>query len=102
MAEVHALVIECGRRAGDDLPPRASGARIVCYAPGADLEAAIAAASAVIRDAGLSLRTVTAHGTLADRLAKGVLTASERLLMERVHRIGRVVIAELTPTYEQS
>jgi hypothetical protein len=100
MAEVHALVIECGRRAGDDLPPGASGARVVCYAPGVDVEDAIAAATTLLRDAGLAPVTASAHGTLAERRARGELSASERLLMDRVLRTGRVIIAELVPTYD--
>ena len=102
MAEVHALVIECGRREGDDLPLRAIGARVVCYALGADVEEATAAASAVVREAGMAPQTIVAHGTMAERRARGEITASELLLMERVSRTGRVVIAELTPLYEKS
>jgi hypothetical protein len=102
MAEVHALVIECGRRVGDDLPPGAKGARIVCYAPGVDVEDAIEAASAVVRAAGMAPVAAAAHGTLAERRVRGELTASERLLMDRALRTGRVIIAELVPTYDQS
>ncbi len=102
MAEVHTLVIECGRRVGDDLPPGSTGARIICYAPGVDLDDAIAAASAVIGEAGLALVKVTGHGALSERSARGEITASERLLIDRALRTGRVVIAEIVPTYDET
>ena len=101
MAEVHALVIECGRRVGDELPHGATGARLVCYAAGVDAEDAISAALEVVTAAGMEPLSAAAYGTLVDRQARGELTASERLLMERALRTGRVVIAELSPTYPQ-
>jgi hypothetical protein len=102
MAEVHALVIDCGRRVGDDLPPRSTGARVVCYASGDDLEEAMDAATAVVREAGMEPRAAGVHEPLSERLARGELSASERLLIERVLSTGRVVIVELTPTYDPS
>lgn len=99
MKEVHALVIECGRRVGDDLPRGATGARLVCYAPGADVEEAAAAALAVVEAAGMLPRTALSRGTLSERRASGLATASEQLLMDRALRTNRVVIAELTPIY---
>jgi hypothetical protein len=97
--DVYALVIECGRGPGDDLPDGAVGARMVCYAPGVDEEAAIEAATAVIREAGMLPGKATSHGNLAQRLARGEATAGERSLMRRVERDRRVVIAELTPLF---
>ena len=97
--EVHALVIECGRRVGDELPHGATGARLVCYAPGEDAEDAVASALEVVTAAGMEPLSASAHGTLAERRARGQLTASERLLMDRALRTGRVIIAELVPTY---
>ena len=102
MPEVHTLVIECGRRVGDDLPARATGARIVCYAPGVDLEDAISAATAVVVEAGLTPLKVTGQGTLSERQARGEITGSERTLMNRALRVGRVVIVDLTPIYDQT
>jgi hypothetical protein len=99
MADVYALVIDCGRRAGDELPPAATGARLVCYAPGVDVEAAIAAAFDVVTAAGMAPRSATAHGTLAERGARGELSAAEQRLMDRALESGRVVIAELAPIY---
>lgn len=99
MGEVHALVIECGRCGSDDLPAAASGATILCYAPGTDLEEAIEAACAVVRAAGMVPLVAAAHGGLAERRARGELTASERLLIDRALRTRRVIIAELTPVF---
>ena len=97
--EVYTLVIECGRRPGDDLPGWATGARLLCYVAGEDQAEAVQAAVAVLRDAGMAPLDVTGYGTFEDRLTEGEVGEEERLLIDRAGRERAVIIGELTPIF---
>jgi hypothetical protein len=98
---VYTLVIECGRRPGDDLPEAATGARLLCYVAADDQGEAVQAAVAVLRDAGMAPLDVTGYGTLEDRLAEDEVGEEERALIERAAREHSVIIGELTPLYAE-
>jgi hypothetical protein len=99
--EVYTLVIECGRRPGDYLPQRATGARLLCYVLGRDEDDAVSSAVAVVWDAGMAPLAFTNYGPLSERLAEGSVGEAERLLIDRAEREDTVVIGELTPLFEK-
>lgn len=99
--EVFTLVVQVGRTAGDDLPSKATGAGLVCYASGVDEAEAVRETVAVLKEAGLAPLDVTGYGTLDDRLAEGAdISADERALMGRALDENAVIVAQLTPFYD--
>lgn len=102
MAEVYTLLVQVGRKPGDGLPDGASGAAILCYASGSDEEEAVREAVALLRAADLAPLDVTGYGTLAERLADGHdVPEEERALMARAEAENAVVVAELTPLFDE-
>lgn len=99
--EVFTLLVQVGRKHGDGLPEGATGAALLCYAAGADEEEAVRETVALIRAADLAPLDVTGYGPLAERLADGQeVAAEERALMDRALAENAVVVAELTPFFE--
>jgi hypothetical protein len=99
--QVYTLVIEVGRKAGDGLPKKATGAGLICYATGVDEEEAVRETVAVLKQADLAPLDVTGHGTLEERLAAGdEVPEEERALMARALAENAVIVAEMTPFYD--
>jgi hypothetical protein len=99
---VFTLLVEVGRKAGDDLPPGATGGALLCYATGVDEAEAVREAVAVLKEAGLAPLDVSGYGTLEERLAEGHdIPEEERALMDRAARENAVVVAQVTPFYEK-
>jgi len=102
VGEVFTLLVEVGRKAGDGLPERATGAAILCYAAGVDEEEAVRETVALLKAADLAPLDVTGYGTLAERLAQGQdVPEEERALMERARADNAVVVAEMTPLFAE-
>ncbi len=100
--QVHTLLVELGRKQGDGLPEGASGAALVCYAAGADEAEAVRETVAVLKQAGLAPLEVSGYGTLEERLAKGHdIPGEERRLMERALEENAVIIAQMTPFFDE-
>lgn len=100
--EVFTLLVEVGRTAGDGLPEGATGAGLLCYAPGSDEAEAVRETVALLREAGLSPLEVTAIGTLAERLAEGhEIGPEERALMARAGDDGAVIVAAKEAIFPQ-
>ncbi len=98
--QVYTLVIEVGRKAGDGLPDKATGAALLCYASGVDEAEAVRETVAILREADLSPLDVTGHGTLDEQLAGGAeIGEDERALMDRALAENSVVVAQMTPFY---
>ncbi len=98
---VHTLLVEIGRKADDGLPEGATGAALVCYASGIDESEAVRETVAVLKTAGLSPLEVSGYGTLEERLAEGHdIPGEERKLMGRALAENAVIIAQMTPFYE--
>jgi hypothetical protein len=94
--QVHTLLVEVGRKAGDGLPDTATGAALLVYATGVTEEEAVREAVAVLKEAGLSPLDVTAHGTLAEREAAGEqIGREERALMARALAENAVIVAQV-------
>jgi uncharacterized protein (UPF0548 family) len=103
VAEVFTLLVEVGRRSGDGLPEGATGAALLCYASGTDEEEAVRETVAVLKQADLAPLDVTGYGTLEERLAQGqAVPKEERALMERARTENAVVVAEMTPFFDES
>lgn len=99
--QVHTLLVEVGRKQGDGLPDKATGAGLLCYASGVDEAEAVRETVAILQQADLSVLEVTGHGTRAEREAAGeTIEADEAALMDRALAENSVIVAVLTPYYD--
>jgi len=99
--QVFTLVIEVGRKAGDGLPAKATGAALMCYATGVDEAEAVRETVALLKAADLAPLDVEGYGTLEERLAAGdEIDGEERALMDRALAENSVVVAQLTPFFD--
>ena len=99
--QVFTLVVEVGRKAGDGLPDKATGAALMCYASGVDEAEAVRETVALLKAADLAPLDVSGYGTLEDRLAGGdEIDEDERGLMQRALDENSVVVAQMTPFFD--
>lgn len=99
--QVYTLVVQVGRKAGDGLPKKATGAALMIYASGVDEDEAVRETVAILKQADLAPLDVTGYGTLDERLAQGdEIDNEERALMERALAENSVVVAQMTPFYD--
>lgn len=99
--QVHTLLVEVGRKPGDGLPPKATGAGLLCYASGVDEAEAVRETVAILQQAEMSVLEVIGHGTRAEREAAGQkIEPDEAALMDRALAENSVVVAVLTPYYD--
>jgi hypothetical protein len=99
--QVYTLVVEVGRKAGDGLPAKATGAALMCYASGVDEEEAVRETVAILKQADLAPLDVSGYGTRADREAEGdEIGAEEQALMDRALAENAVIVAQVTPFYD--
>lgn len=98
--EVYTLVVEIGRKAGDGLPERATGAGLVIYASGVDEAEAVRETVAILKQAETAPLDVTGYGTLEERLAAGhEIPEEERTLMQRALEENAVIVAQIEPYF---
>ncbi len=99
---VYTLLVEVGRKDGDDLPDGASGAAMVCYSSGVDEAEAVRECVALMKQAGLAPLDVTGYGSLEERLAEGHdIPDEERTLMQRALDENSIVVAQSTTLFEE-
>ena len=99
--QVYTLVVEVGRKAGDGLPDKATGAGLVIYASGVDEAEAVRETVAILKEADLAPLDVAGHGTLDERLKAGdEIDADERALMARALDENSVIVAQMTPFFD--
>lgn len=99
--EVYTLLVEVGRKKGDGLPAGATGAALLCYASGVDEAEAVRETVATLKQADLAPLDVSGYGTLSERLAEGHdISEEERALMERSVAENAVIVAQMTPFFE--
>ncbi len=99
--QVYTLVIEVGRKENDGLPPKATGAALICYASGVDEAEAVRETVAILKQADLAPLDVSGYGTLEERLKNGdEIDDEERTLMDRALAENSVVVAQMTPFYD--
>jgi hypothetical protein len=98
---VYTLVVEVGRKAGDGLPEKATGAGLVIYASGVDEAEAVRETVAILKEADLAPLDVIGHGTLEERLKAGdEIPEEEQSLMLRALAENSVIVAEMTPFFD--
>ena len=98
---VFTLIVEAGRKAGDGLPDKATGAGLMCYASGVDEAEAVRETVAILKEADLAVREVQGLGTLEEREKAGEeIDAEERALMDRALRENAVIVAQMTPFFD--
>lgn len=99
--QVYTLAVEVGRKAGDGLPDKATGAGLMIYASGVDEAEAVRETVALLKAADMAPLDVSGYGTLEERLAAGdEIDAEERALMDRALAENAVVVAQMTPFYD--
>lgn len=98
---VYTLLVEVGRNPGDGLPKHATGAALMCYSSGVDEAEAVRETVAILKQADLAPLDVTGYGTVEEREAEGHdIPEEERALMARALEENSVIVAQMTPFYE--
>lgn len=99
--QVYTLLVEIGRKAGDGLPDRATGAALVVYASGIDEAEAVRETVAILKQADTAPLDVSGYGTLEEREAEGHdIGDEERALMRRALEENAVIVAQVTPFFD--
>ncbi len=99
--QVYTLLVEIGRKEGDGLPDRATGAALVVYASGVDEAEAVRESVAILKQADTAPLDVSGYGSLNERLAEGHdISDEEQVLMQRALDENAVIVAQMTPFYE--
>lgn len=101
--KVFTLLVEVGRKSGDGLPEGSTGAALMCYCPGVDEAEAVRETVATLKQADLAPLDVSGYGTLDERLAEGHdIDDVEQELMARALSENSVVVAQMTPFYDEA
>lgn len=96
--QVYTLLVEVGRKDGDGLPPKSTGAALIIYASGVDEAEAVRETVAILKQADMAPLDVSGYGTLEERLAEGhEIDEDERTLMARALEENAVIVAQITP-----
>ena len=99
--QVYTLLVEIGRKDGDGLPDKATGAALMCFAAGVDEAEAVRETVAILKQADVNPLDVTGYGTLAEREAEGHESdEEERALMQRALDENSVIVAQVTPFFD--
>lgn len=95
------MLVEIGRKDGDGLPDKATGAALMCFASGVDEAEAVRETVAILKQADTNPLDVTGYGTIADREAEGdEIDDEERALMQRALEENSVIVAQMTPFFD--
>ena len=99
--QVYTLLVQVGRKDGDGLPKKATGAALMVYASGVDEAEAVRETVAILKQADMAPLDVSGYGTLAEREAEGHdINDEERDLMQRALAENAVIVAQVTPLYD--
>ena len=99
--QVYTLLVEIGRKDGDGLPKKATGAALVIYASGVDEAEAVRETVAILKQADTAPLDVSGYGTLEEREAEGHdIPDEERELMQRALEENAVIVAQVTPFFD--
>jgi len=69
--QVFTLLVQIGRKEGDGLPDKATGAALMCFASGVDEAEAVRETVAILKQADTNPLDVTGYGTMEEREADG-------------------------------
>ena len=101
--QVYTLLVEVGRSENDGLPKGATGAALMCYASGVDEAEAVRETVAILKQADMAPLDVSGYGTLNERLSEGHdIPDEERALMGRALDENAVIVAQMTPFFEEA
>ena len=96
-------MVDLGRKEGDGLPKGSTGGALMCYASGIDEAEAVRETVAILKQADMAPLDVSGYGTLEERLAEGHdISQDERDLMQRALDENSVIVAQVTPFFENS
>ncbi|MFW2588588.1 hypothetical protein [Sagittula sp. SSi028] len=99
--QVYTLLVEVGRKAGDGLPKKATGAALMCYASGVDEAEAVRETVAILKQADMAPLDVTGYGTREERVAQGHdIEDDEAELMDRALAENAVIVAQVNPFFD--
>lgn len=99
--QVYTLLVQIGRKEGDGLPEKATGAALMIYASGVDEAEAVRETVAILKQADTAPLDVTGYGTVAEREAEGhEISPEERDLMQRALDENAVIVAQMTPFFD--
>ena len=99
--QVYSLIVEVGRKEGDGLPPKATGAALLCYASGVDEAEAVRETVAILKEADLSPLEVQGLCDQGDaRTCGSEIDEAEQALMQRALEENSVIVAEMTPFFD--
>lgn len=99
--QVFTLVVEVGRKTGDGLPDKATGAALVCYASGVSEDEAVRETVAILKQADMAPLDVTGYGTRDERVAQGhEIDEDEAQLMDRALAENAVIVAQVEPFFD--
>lgn len=99
--QVYTLLVEIGRKEGDGLPDKATGAALVVYASGVDEAEAVRETVAVLKQADTAPLDVSGYGTLDEREVEGHdISDEEKELMQRALDENAVIVAQVTPFFD--
>jgi hypothetical protein len=99
--QVYTLLVQVGRKDGDGLPAKATGAGLMLYASGVDEAEAVRESVAILKQADLSPLDVTGYGTLSEREELGhEIGDDERDLMARALAENSVIVAQVEPYFD--
>jgi hypothetical protein len=100
--QVYTLLVQIGRKKGDGLPDKATGAALMCFASGVDEAEAVRETVAILKQADTAPLDVTGYGTLAEREEEGhEIDDEERALMQQALDENAVIVAQVTPFYDK-
>ncbi|WP_085891486.1 hypothetical protein [Roseovarius litorisediminis] len=99
--QVFTLLVEIGRKEGDGLPEKATGAALMVYASGVDEAEAVRETVAILKQADTAPLDVSGYGTLEERESEGHdISEEERGLMQRALQENAVIVAQVTPFFD--
>ncbi len=101
--EVFTLLVQVARAKDDGLPPTSSGAGILCFTAAQTEEEAVRETVRLLKHADMNPLDVTGYGTMEERESEGqLLSDEEKGLMARAKGENSVIIAQITPFFENS
>ena len=99
--QVYTLLVQVGRKDGDGLPAKATGAGLMLFASGVDEAEAVRESVAILKQADMNPLDVTGYGTLKEREELDhEIGDDERELMQRALEENSVVVAQVEPYFD--
>ena len=101
--DVFTLLVQVGRANNDGLPPTSTGAGILCYTAALTEDEAVRETVRLLKQADMNPLDVTGYGTIEERESDGqLLSDEEKDLMAQAKTENSVIIAQITPFFENS